>query len=89
DYLVPLEVIVRYYLAGSMWDRVRAGKVAPADLGFPAGRTLEYGMRLPEPHFEVTTKLEPVDRLLTTAEALDLAAIDRADLDRIRESALR
>ncbi len=89
DYLVPLEVIVRYYLAGSMWDRVRAGNVSAADLGFPAGKTLEYGMPLPQPHFEVTTKLEPVDRLLSTAEALELAAIDRAELDRIRETALR
>ena len=89
DYLVPLEVILRYYLAGSMWDRVQSGKVTAADLGFPAGKKLEYGVPLPEPHFEVTTKLEKVDRLLTTEEALELAAIDRSDLDRIREMALR
>ncbi len=89
NYLVPLEVIVRYYLAGSMWDRVRSGTVSAADLGFPAGRKLEYGLPLPEPHFEVTTKLEPVDRLLTTAEALELAALERSDLDRIRETALK
>jgi phosphoribosylaminoimidazole-succinocarboxamide synthase len=89
DYLVPLEVILRYYLAGSMWDRVQKGKVGPEELGFPAGKTLEYGMPLPEPHFEVTTKLEPIDRLLTTEEALELAAIDRAQLDSIRETALK
>ena len=89
NYLVPLEVIVRYYLAGSMSDRVRSGTVSAADLGLPAGRKLEYGIPLPEPHFEVTTKLEPVDRLLTTAEALELAALERSDLDRIRETALK
>jgi phosphoribosylaminoimidazole-succinocarboxamide synthase len=89
DYLVPLELIVRYYLAGSMWDRVQAGKVSGRDLGFKADRTLAYGMELPEPHFEVTTKLEPVDRLLTIEEALELAAVDRAQLDAIRETILK
>jgi phosphoribosylaminoimidazole-succinocarboxamide synthase len=88
-YLVPLELIVRYYLAGSLWDRVRAGKVTAAELGFPAGKTLAYGQELPSPHFEVTTKLEPVDRLLPVEEALELAAIDRRQLEEIRETILR
>ncbi len=88
-YLVPLELIVRYYLAGSMWDRVKAGKVTPEELGFPTGKTLEYGVPLPEPHFEVTTKLEPVDRLLTIPEALALSALDRRQLDQVRETILR
>ena len=89
DYLVPLEMIVRYYLAGSMWDRVKSGHVDAAALGFPSGTPLTYGMPLPEPHFEVTTKLEPVDRLLTTAEALELSALDRKELDAIRETILK
>ncbi len=88
-YLIPLELIVRYYLAGSLWDRVRAGKVGPRDLGLAAGATLAYGQELPEPHFEVTTKLEPVDRLLTVPDALELAAIDRAQLEQLRETILR
>jgi len=89
NYLVPLELIVRYYLAGSMWDRVRSGAVRPADLGFPAGKQLEYGVPLPEPHFEATTKLEPVDRLLTTREALELSALDARQLDHLKETILR
>jgi len=88
-YLVPLELIVRYYVAGSLWDRVRAGKVGARELGFPEGRTVVYGDELPQPHFEVTTKLEPVDRLLPTAEALELAVLDRAQLDEIRETILK
>ncbi len=89
DYLIPLELIVRYYLAGSLWDRVRAGGVSARDLGFPADRTLAYGMRLPEPKFEVTTKLEPIDRLLEFPEALELAVLDRPQLDAIRETILK
>jgi phosphoribosylaminoimidazole-succinocarboxamide synthase len=89
NYLVPLEFIVRYYVAGSMWDRVKAGKVRPETLGFPAGHPVAYGAKLPAPHFEVTTKLEPVDRLLTESEALDLAVIDRKTMEAIRELILR
>ena len=89
NYLVPLELIVRYYVAGSMWDRVKAGTVTAADLGFRAGHAVAYGEKLPAPHFEVTTKLEPVDRLLTTEEALDLAVLDRGRLAAIRETILK
>ena len=89
NYLVPLELIVRYYLAGSMWDRVQSGKVTARDLGFSPGKTLSYGVPLPEPHFEVTTKLEPVDRLLTFPEALELSRLDAKQLDSLRETILK
>jgi phosphoribosylaminoimidazole-succinocarboxamide synthase len=85
NYLVPLEVIVRYYVAGSIWDRLKAGNVHPEDLGFPRSKPVEYGAKLPSPYFELTTKLEPVDRPLQVPEALELAAIDRRQLDEIRE----
>ena len=89
NYLVPLEVIVRYYVAGSLWDRIKAGKIRPEALGFPSGTSVQYGQKLPEPHFEVTTKLEPVDRLLTITEALELACLDRRQLDTIKEMVLK
>jgi len=89
NYLVPLELIVRYYLAGSMWDRVKAGKVTAEELGFPKGKTLTFAMPLPQPHFEVTTKLEPVDRLLTTSDALSLSSLDASQLASIRETILK
>jgi phosphoribosylaminoimidazole-succinocarboxamide synthase len=80
DYLLPLEFIRRYYVAGSMWDRVKSGAVRPEELGFPAGHGVQYGEKLPAPLFEMTTKLEAVDRPVTVAEALELAQIDRARL---------
>ena len=89
NFLVPLEFIVRYYVAGSLWDRVKAGKVSNADLGFPAGATLRYGQELPSPHFEVTTKLEPIDRLLTIPEAVELSSLDRKQLDASKETILK
>ncbi|MCI4348618.1 MAG: phosphoribosylaminoimidazolesuccinocarboxamide synthase [Thermoplasmata archaeon] len=89
NYLVPLEFIVRYFVAGSMWDRVHSGQVSAETLGFPSGHPVAYGEKLPEPHFEMTTKLEPVDRLLTLPEALELAALDRNRLREIEEMILK
>lgn len=89
NYLVPLELIVRYYVAGSMWDRVKSGKVTATELGFPAGKHVQFAEKLPQPHFEVTTKLEAIDRLLPLDEALDLAAIDRLQLEGLKETILK
>lgn len=89
NYLVPLEVIVRYYVAGSIWDRIQAGSVKPEELGFPKSKPVTYGAKLPAPFFELTTKLEPVDRLLTIPDALELAAIDRHQLEEIRETCFK
>jgi len=89
NYLVPLELIVRYYVAGSLWDRIRSGTTSAEAAGFAKGHTPAYGEPLPSPLFEVTTKLEPVDRLLTEPEALELAAIERRQLDEIREMCLK
>lgn len=89
NYLIPLEFIVRYYVAGSMYDRVRAGTVSPEALGFPAGSTVAYGAKLPSPHFEVTTKLEPIDRLLTMDEATELSCLDRRQMDEVKEMILK
>jgi phosphoribosylaminoimidazole-succinocarboxamide synthase len=89
NYLVPLEIILRYYVAGSLWDRVKGGKVKPEALGFSSGTTVKYGQKLPEPHFEVTTKLEPIDRPLAIDEALELACLDARQLETIREMILK
>jgi phosphoribosylaminoimidazole-succinocarboxamide synthase len=89
NYLVPLEFIVRYYVAGSLWDRVKAGSVGPAELGLPAGKAIAKGDRLPEPFFEMTTKLEPVDRLLTAAEARELSQLDARQVDGVKEMILK
>ena len=80
---------MRYYVAGSMWDRVKSGKVRSEELGFPTGKQVQYAERLPEPHFEVTTKLEPVDRLLTMEEARTLAVLDRSQMEAMREMILK
>jgi len=86
NYLIPLEVITRFYLAGSLWDRVKEGKVKAKDLGI--NTTPAYGMVLPEPHFELTTKLEPVDRKLRMEEALRISGLSKDEMNELREATL-
>ena len=87
DYLIPLEFITRHYLAGSLYERVKKGAVSYKELGFKAKP--EYGAKLPEPLFEVTTKFEAYDRKVGTEEALEIGGITRAELDDIRELIFR
>lgn len=75
NYLIPLEVISRHYVAGSLWDRVQRGDVKPAKLGFKPTKEIKYGDKIPEPFLEFTTKLEKYDRLLTKSEAMKIAAL--------------
>lgn len=89
NYLIPLEAICRYFLAGSMFDRVRNGKVKVEELGFPSGYKPKYGDRLPQPLFEVTTKLEPVDRKITKEEAMDMCGLTEDEFEAIRSAVLK
>src|SRR5438445_7983 len=88
NFLIPLEVIARYYVAGSLHDRIKAGKIRPAEAGFPTGHAPRYGEPLPRPFVEVTTKLEKVDRELTTAEALAISKLSPAEYDDLVKAVL-
>ncbi len=73
NYLIPLEFICRYYVAGSMNDRLKEGKMDYKDFGFT--EMPEYGDKLPEPLFEVTTKLEEFDKAISYEKALDISGL--------------
>jgi len=87
NVMLPLEFICRHFVAGSMWDRLNAGKVKKEDLGIK-GKP-EYGMRLPEPLFEVTTKFEEFDRSITFQEAIDSLGLKKEELEAAREMTLK
>jgi phosphoribosylaminoimidazole-succinocarboxamide synthase len=78
---VPLEIVCRHYLAGSGWRRYKRGELTSEELGFEAGTVLEQGAKLPAPYVEVTTKFEAFDRLIDTAEALEIANITSEELE--------
>lgn len=87
NYLIPLEVICRHYVSGSLHDRLKSGEADYKALGFSS--LPKYGEKLPEPLFEVTTKLEEVDRKLEVAEALKISGLTPKELDDIKEAVLK
>ena len=88
NYLIPLEVISRHYVAGSLWDRLREGKIKPTKLGLKGSKEVKYGDKLPEPYIEFTTKLEKVDRLLTKKDAVKIAGLTDKEYKEIIKVAL-
>jgi len=88
NYLIPLEVITRHYVAGSLWDRIRSGEIKPAKLGIKSNKEVKYGDKLPEPYIELTTKLETVDRLLTKKDAQKTASLTNDEYDALVKSAM-
>ncbi|MFY9605711.1 MAG: phosphoribosylaminoimidazolesuccinocarboxamide synthase [Thermoplasmata archaeon] len=89
NYLIPLEVICRHYVAGSLWDRIQSGKLRPVKLGFKATKEVKYGDKLPEPYLEFTTKLEKVDRLLTKKETMKISGLANEEYKLIVDAVLK
>jgi phosphoribosylaminoimidazole-succinocarboxamide synthase len=88
-YLIPLEFICRWFIAGSLFDRVKEGKVSVSALGFPPSHKVVYGESLPEPFLEVSTKLEKTDKLLDEKSALQISGLTQEEIDEAKELVLR
>ena len=86
-YLIPLEFITRYYVAGSLYDRIKSGKMDYRELGF--SRMPDYGEPLPEPYFEITTKFEAYDRKVDFKEAREIGGLRNEEIEEIREEIVR
>ncbi len=89
NYLIPLECITRYFLYGSLWDRMERGHIRPVELGFPDNHQITNGEQLPTPFFEVTTKLEKTDRPIALAEALSIAGLAEDEFVSLKSMALQ
>lgn len=76
NYLIPLQNVFRNSLpaGNSLRRRVEAGTASLADLGLD--RLPEPGERLDPPLLEFTTKLEEIDRFVSSADAQRMAALD-------------
>ena len=87
DYLIPLEFVMRYYVAGTLMDRIKKGKIDINELGFK--NTPKIGDEIPEPLFEMTTKFEKTDRPLSFEEASLIGGISRDEIYEIKETILK
>ncbi len=88
NYLIPCEFILRHYVAGSFLDRVKSGKLDYTKAGFNDISEVVAGARMPEPYFEISTKLEPVDRFISREEALAISKISEDEMDRVKAAIL-
>ena len=89
NYLIPLEFICRYYVAGSLFDRIKNKEIKNETLGFDRDYNVKYGDKLPTPFFEVTTKLEKTDRNLGLDEALRISGLSKDEYKEIKETFLK
>ena len=87
NYLIPLEFISRYFITGSLYDRIKEGQLDYMELNFE--QEPGYGERLSEPFFEVTTKIDEDDKNLTTEEALNISGLTLKEFQEIKESILK
>ncbi|MDD1758202.1 MAG: phosphoribosylaminoimidazolesuccinocarboxamide synthase [Methanotrichaceae archaeon] len=88
-YLIPLEFICRWFVAGSLFDRVKEGKLTARALGFPTGHKVVFGEPLPDPFLEVSTKLEKIDRLLDGKNALQISGLTHKELEEAKDIVLK
>jgi phosphoribosylaminoimidazole-succinocarboxamide synthase len=88
NHLVPLEFILRHYCAGMLFDRIKSGKIAPAAVGFKTAEDATYGARLPKPLFEMSTKLEAVDRYISDDEAMHISKLSDTNFAHIRDACM-
>lgn len=89
SFFIPLEVICRHYVAGSMLDRLKSGEVKPEQLGLPTGKIPAYGTKLPKPFIEFTTKLEPTDRNLSEDEAFRISGLTAEEFEELKRTVVR
>ncbi len=82
--ILPVEVILRNYLTGSLWKRYNKG-TAP----LPPGTEEREGAMIPGGYVEFTTKFEEIDRPITRAEVLDNGWMTREEMGIIEDTTRR
>ncbi|EQD33505.1 phosphoribosylaminoimidazole-succinocarboxamide synthase [mine drainage metagenome] len=83
NYLIPLEFVMRYYVAGTLLDRIKNGKIDYHSLDFQ--NLPKIGDELPDPMFEMTTKFENTDRPLSLKEASEIGGLKTSEILEIKE----
>lgn len=89
--LLPVEVIARNFLYGSLWRRYKKGEVdISSDFFVQEGaKELEEGAPLAKSFLEFTTKFESVDRPITEDEIIENAWMDKGEIEHIKRETIR
>jgi len=89
NYLVPLEIIFRNSLpdGSSVFKRIKSGQLDRKALGLE--KEPVPGEKLSKPLMDVSTKLEPSDRYLSWQEALEISALEKEQIEELKQKALK
>jgi phosphoribosylaminoimidazole-succinocarboxamide synthase len=86
--ILPVEVIARNFLYGSLWKRYNAGELDIGDDVLGKGER-NAGMPLIRSFLEFTTKFEHIDRPITDEEIIGSGWMDASELAHIKEETIR
>lgn len=79
--MIPIECIVRGYLYGSLYERVKKGEVTVD--------TDVLAAKLSHPYFDITTKLEVKDRPMGLSEAFTKGWLTESEASELEELSIR
>ena len=81
NFLIPFEIIYRNSLpsGSSIFKRIKEGLIKPENLGLD--HYPKPGEKLPQPFFDISTKLEEKDRYLTWEKAKKLANLKNEEIE--------
>jgi phosphoribosylaminoimidazole-succinocarboxamide synthase len=83
--IVPIECVVRGYLYGSLYERVKAGETKLGDIGLTVNG---LAAKLPEPLFDPTTKFEEKDRLVSKDEVIAKKWLTEEEFEWIKKKSI-
>jgi len=86
--LLPVEVIARNFLYGSLWKRYERGEIDISG-DFLVQEERREGMPLTKSFLEFTTKFESVDRPITEEEIIESGWMDRNEIEHIKKETRR
>ncbi|RZN35118.1 MAG: phosphoribosylaminoimidazolesuccinocarboxamide synthase [Methanophagales archaeon ANME-1-THS] len=86
--ILPVEVIARNYLYGSLWKRYNAGELVIEDEVLGPGER-SAGMPLTRSFLEFTTKFERIDRPVTDDEIIGSGWMAEGELAHVKEETIR
>jgi len=84
--ILPVEVIARNFLYGSLWKRYEKGEI---DIGSLLHEEKREGTPLTKSFLEFTTKFERVDRPITEEEIIENGWMDRSEIEYIKTETIR
>ncbi len=82
-YRIPLEFVSHYHVSSSLDERIQSGEIELEVLGFE--EEPKKGDPLPEPYFEIFTKLEEEKEVLDVKEALSISGLTEVEFEELKE----